>query len=400
MNYAGRCRLILLFWSCLFLFSACEKGHTPEVPWAERTLLVYMVADNSLGYSGFDSENLDMLLAAVAERDPSPGRVVVYRDASGSGPKLLEVVRNASGQGELRTLKEYESQNSLDPAIMRQVFSDVRSLTPGNDYGLILWSHATGWLPKGNLYARSSRIRKNAVSGELAEPLTRTFGEDGTAQMELSDLATAIPEGMFGYIVIDACFMGEAEVAYALRDKADYLVASPAEVLANGLPYDQIVSDLLASDARLDEVCRKYYEYYNVQSGAYRTATTALYDLRQMDRLAEVMGRIVEYYGAQIPTLDLDEIQYFDRYSRHTMFDLEDVVARLVPETDPLRAEFNAALASVVLYKKTTPSVMASLLIDTYCGMSVYVPHIDYADLNESYRQTAWYHSVYGESSL
>ena len=127
MNYAGRCRLILLFWSCLFLFSACEKGHTPEVPWAERTLLVYMVADNSLGYSGFDSENLDMLLAAVAERDPSPGRVVVYRDASGSGPKLLEVVRNASGQGELRTLKEYESQNSLDPAIMRQVFSDVRS---------------------------------------------------------------------------------------------------------------------------------------------------------------------------------------------------------------------------------------------------------------------------------
>ena len=385
---------------CLFLFSACEKKTSPVSPPAERTLLVYMVADNTLGSNGYDTDNLDMLLRAVSENDPSPGRIVIYRDPVGETPLLSEIIRNGAGVGEMKTLKAYEEQNSLDPQVMRQVFADVRTLASGLGYGLILWSHATGWLPEESGYTRFSSLRKNAALTELSEPLTRTFGEDGSSQMELSDLAAALPDGMFEYIVIDACFMGEAEVAYALRNKAEYLVASPAEVLANGLPYDQIVSDLLASPVRLSEVCRKFYEYYESLSGTYRTATTALYDLKQMDRLAEVMGRIVESYGTQIPLLDLGGIQHFDRYSRHTMFDLEDVVSKLVPATDPLRSELSAALSSVVLYKRATPSVMGSLFVDTYCGMSVYVPYAGYADLNAHYTRTAWYRRVYGDFSL
>ena len=34
---------------CLLLFPACEREGATVVPSAERTLLVYMVADNSLG---------------------------------------------------------------------------------------------------------------------------------------------------------------------------------------------------------------------------------------------------------------------------------------------------------------------------------------------------------------
>lgn len=396
----SRRSLIAFAGICLLLFSGCEKTTSPVQLPADRTLLVYMVADNTLGSSGYDTENLDMLLRAVSEKDPAPGRIVIYRDPVGDTPLLSEIIRNGAGVGELKTLKAYEEQNSLDPQVMRQVLADVRTLAPGLGYGLILWSHATGWLPEDSGYTRSSSLRKNAVLTEVAEPLTRTFGEDGSYQMELADLAAALPDGMFEYIVVDACFMGGAEVAYALRNKAEYLVASPAEVLANGLPYDQIVSDLLASPVRLSEVCRKFYEYYESLSGAYRTATTALYELDQMDRLAEVMSRIVERYGTRIPLLDLDGIQHFDRYSRHTMFDLEDMVSKLVPATDPLRSELSAALSSVVLYKKATPSVMDFLVIDTYCGMSVYVPHANYADLNEQYARTAWYQRVYGGGVL
>lgn len=393
-------RMLLMVFGgiCLLLFPACEREGATVVPSAERTLLVYMVADNSLGYSQYDTENIDMLLQAVGDSDPAPGRIVIYRDPVGEAPRLLEVVRNSSGVGELRTLKGYGDQNSLDPSVMRAVLGDVRTLAPGVSYGLILWSHATGWLPQGSGYTRSSLLRKNAASGGEDLPLTRTFGQDGSFEMELSDLAAALPDGMFDYIVIDACFMGEAEVAYALRNKADYMVASAAEVLANGLPYDRIVSDLLAPQPRLSEVCRKFFEYYDARSGPFRTATTALYDLGKMERLAEAMGRITERYRSQIPLLDRGAIQHFDRYSRHTMFDLEDVVSQLVPASDPLLAEFGACLDSVVLYKRSTEKVMSAVTVETFCGMSVYVPYADYADLNALYAGTAWYARVYGNS--
>lgn len=33
--------------------------------------------------------------------------------------------------------------------------------------------------------------------------------------------------------------MGGIEVAYELRNKTDYMIASPAEVISNGFPYEK-----------------------------------------------------------------------------------------------------------------------------------------------------------------
>ena len=47
----------------------------------------------------------------------------------------------------VKVLKKYGDHNSSDPAVMKMIFEDMKSLAPTNSYGAILWSHATNWVP-------------------------------------------------------------------------------------------------------------------------------------------------------------------------------------------------------------------------------------------------------------
>ncbi len=52
--------------------------------------------------------------------------------------------------------------------------------------------------------------------------------------MEISDFAAALGDCHFDFIVFEACFMAGVEVAWELREKTDYVVASAAEILSPG----------------------------------------------------------------------------------------------------------------------------------------------------------------------
>ena len=82
----------------------------------------------------------------------------------------------------------------------------------------------------------------------------RSFGQDGKNNfMEINDLASALSKYHFDFILFDACYMSCAEVAYAFRECADYIIGSPTEILANGFPYQSIMGDMFKKEA--DEMC-------------------------------------------------------------------------------------------------------------------------------------------------
>ena len=72
--------------------------------------------------------------------------------------------------------------------------------------------------------------------------MLKSFGAEGGKNMEIYELAEGIPdEYHFDFLLFDVCSMGGIECVYELRDKADYIVASPAEVLVAGFPYKNIL---------------------------------------------------------------------------------------------------------------------------------------------------------------
>ncbi len=374
--------LLLLLLIPLFLGGCAKK--VDEGP-AKRTVLVYVAAANDL-YS-YAQSNLTDMIAGYGQTDPQENRLIVYYDAGDGVPCLLQV--DASGA---HPLQEYPGANSTDPDQLHKVVSQVLQDFPAKSYGLILWSHATGWIPKGFPLAV-----KNLWS-LTAFPATRTFGsqyfEGILHEIEIPDLANALPTGVFDFILIDACLMGSVEVAYALREKADYLIAYPTEVIADGMPYREITASLF-SDAPTQDYCRqiaqKFYEHYDAQSGVYRSASVALIETAALEALARSVREVVKG-NPEVATLPLASVQHYDLFSRPFMYDLDDFIGQLATPTQ--YQTFRQALDNAVLYQAHTDAFF-SLPLERCCGLSAYIPSQQYAEYLPYYQDTPWYRACY-----
>lgn len=426
----------------LFSVSCTKDGEEPCYPHSSRVVLVYMAGDNSLG--GYVRDNLDAMTRGMASA-PSGSRTIAYVDTPGENPRLVEVT--ASGT---KTLHTWPSpHNSASVATVREVVSLVRTLAPADRYGLVLWSHGLAWMPSwatGYLTRSKARMAESwpqtkheemlpasfasatppdsvpvsvTITGPASAdrpiptasvptswPATKWFGQDTgespAGYLDTEQLSEAIPSGVFDWILFDACFMASAETLYALRDKADRIVCSPAEVIADGFPYGEIMAELLRPEPDLRAVCESYYLHYaqHAQS-SYRSATVSLVETSQLEALAAATASVLRTALAADPEalagMDLNRLQPLDRYRRHFLFDMGSVVGELetrglVPAS--LAGAWRAQLARTVTYEAHTPT-MLGLALDACCGLSMYVPVSAYADLNEYYRSLEWYKQCY-----
>lgn len=429
-------RYVLLF--ALLALAGCTKdGEDPRYPHSSRVVLVYMAGDNSLG--GYVQDNLDAMMRGMASA-PSGSRTIAYVDTPSGNPRLVEVT--ASGTETLHIWPGL--QNSASAATVREVIGRVRTLAPADRYGLVLWSHGLAWMPSwatGYLTRSKARMAEpwpqtkheemlpasfasaappdsvpvsvtitgsaptdrpfQAFPAPTSWPPTKWFGQDTgespAGYLDVEQLSEAIPSGVFDWILFDACFMASAETLYALRDKAERIVCSPAEVIADGFPYAEIMAELLRPEPDLRAVCESYYLHYarHAQS-SYRSATVSLIETSQLEALAgataSVLGAALTADPEVLSDMDLSRLQPLDRYRRHFLFDAGSVVGELearglVPAS--LADAWRAQLARTVTYEAHTPT-MLGLALDECYGLSMYVPYADYADLNEYYRTLGW----------
>lgn len=368
----------------LTVFSACDKTD-PEPPLPEgpapRTVLVYMIADNNLYQNA--SRNIEQMLVGAAGKNLNNGNLIVYIDSKREDPQLLQIKANTAGVIIKESVVDYEEQNSADPEIMKGVIEDVIARFPAESYGLICWSHGTAWLPKN------------------ASGMTRSFGDDDGNVLELDQLKEAIPnpEGdkNFDFILFDACYMGSTEVAFALKEKTDYLIGSPNEILSSGFPYDKIVKKMFTTTTDLRGICEDFYNWYNESSNKY--ATVSLSATKELDALAACLKEITQNHRDEIQNLPLSEIQALDYlYSKRVLYDLKDYVKNLATEEE--YAKFQSILSNVILYKACTDySYYANKEYvkndaDRFCGLTVYIMD-QFPLLDDWYKQLDWYKAVY-----
>ena len=363
----------------LTLFS-CKKAETEEIVVVKRpkTVLLYMVANNNLSY---DAENsISRLQNGYIPAEE--GNLLVYKHCAGMDPVLLHIKKGEEGTVVADTAYRFPPRVSATKSALTQALNVTQALFPADSYGLILWSHGTGWIPP---LASSSSAVQEQRSGSCPE---RTFGLDGKVELEIRDLAQAIPYKL-SFMLMDACFMGGIETAYEVKDSVDYYIGSPAEILTESFPYHKIMQHIFKSTPDYAAVCKEYYDYYNAKSGAERSATVALMDCSKLAEVAEVAKRVFDQYGERIASLDLSLLQpYFRGSSSKYFYDLKDLIDAIADAS--LSAEFAAALERAVPYKAATPYFI-ELPIRSFCGVSTYVPG-NPADtkLADYYKQYKW----------
>ena len=363
----------------LTLFS-CKKAETEEIVVVKRpkTVLLYMVANNNLSY---DAENsISRLQNGYIPAEE--GNLLVYKHCAGMDPVLLHIKKGEEGTVVADTAYRFPPRVSATKSALTQALNVTQALFPADSYGLILWSHGTGWIPP---LASSSSAAQEQRSGSAPQ---RTFGLDGKVELEIRDLAQAIPYKL-SFMLMDACFMGGIETAYEVKDSVDYYIGSPAEILTESFPYHKIMQHIFKSTPDYAAVCKEYYDYYNAKSGAERSATVALMDCSKLAEVAEVAKRVFDQYGERIASLDLSLLQpYFRGSSSKYFYDLKDLIDAIADAS--LSAEFAAALERAVPYKAATPYFI-ELPIRSFCGVSTYVPG-NPADtkLADYYKQYKW----------
>jgi len=349
---------ILLF---LIVFCACQKDDVQVKTPAARTVIAYIAANNDL--SGDASVSLHQMKQGFTEAGIN---LIAFIAQVGSNPRLLEIHPDTA-----KLVKTYPILNSANPAVLSEVLQDAINMYPANEYGLILWSHGSSWMPNGI---------------DL-----RSFGNDNGTRMNIPELANALPVH-FNFILFDACLMGAVEVAYELKDKTDYLIAPSTETIAEGFPYNEIVPELLQPQIDYNAVAQTYFDYYNAQPDAYQSATVSVVEMQYLFGLANSMKQLCESNSVNLQTFNRDSVQRLDVYTERYTFDLLDFTDKIFPNAN--KDDFTNQLNKVVLCKYHTPQFILEYDINTYCGLSCYIPLPSRSDLTAYYKTLKWYHDA------
>lgn len=382
----------IYFLISLCFFVSCDKNGVdipgPPIPptppeTADRTVIIYIIADNNLSDNA--DKNLNQIIAGAANGSLNNGYLLVYIDSRKETPQLLQIKAKKDGAIIKELVRDYPEQNSASPEIMTGVINEVVTKFPADNYGLILWSHGTAWMPKD------------------AEIMTRSFGDDNGNMLELNELKKAIPalpeNKKYDFILFDACYMGNTEVAFALKDKAKHIIGSPTEVLSDGFPYQNIIGKMFSSSIDLQGICTDFYTSYN--QGPFKYATISLVATEEMDMLANCMRNITANHRDKIKHLPLQPIQALDYlYNKRVLYDLDDYIKNLATEEE--YGTFKTILKKVILYKASTPysyfQRIGPVKIDSerFSGLSVYIMD-QYPKLDDWYSQLDWHLAIYGD---
>lgn len=370
---------ILLIFS-FFLFS-CQKEEITQTTEKQSITLVYMIADNDLSsFAIKDIKEMESGISPTAQE-----KMLVYVDTHFSAglpshPVLLEIRHDTSAEIKSKILYAYPEQNSADPSVFEQVLKDAFSFY-GEEVktkGLILWSHANAWLP--NDYEIENG--RNGTQNPHTQPLFKSFGKDNNPKnsaMEITDLAHSLKPYHFDYLLFDACFMASVEVLYELRHAADFFIASPTEILADGFPYHQILPYLIGNQ-NLEKVVEIFFEYYAQQKGVQQSASISLIEAKYMEDLAFFCKNF--NFSKEIKKSDL---QQYSRNNENYLFDLKQILRTQNISNTTLQNLWKKLCKT----QKNTP-FLANLPLENCNGLSVFLFNKDEV-LNEKYKNLSWY---------
>ncbi|MDN5280233.1 MAG: hypothetical protein PWR01_4198 [Clostridiales bacterium] len=283
--------LVLVLVACAF----CAPASAAEKEW---TFMVFLNADNNLDSFGVDDLNEMSLgggsneyrnIICLLDREHGPATLnYVKKDG-------FEVIKNM-GELDMGDYKEF----------VKFVVETAKAY-PAKHYAAIFWNHGSGW--------------KDA-NGEIIKGISYDDSSNNhitTAQLTVAtrEIKAALGRNL-DVLGFDACLMQMIEVAYAVKDNVDYLIASEETEPGEGWCYDDIGRAFKKgmTPAQLSSMIVKEYaaSYSGGSAGSSSTTQSAL-DCSKIDNLADAINGLCKAslsadYSAQFKTA-LNSVQKF-----------------------------------------------------------------------------------------
>lgn len=409
-----------LYTLLVFVLAACSNEIPEQQPAKRsgRTVLAYLISNNKAGsLDTYLRDNVIDMYIALGNMKESCTLLVFYRPYTGdtplSNPTLMSFYTDGRGNvnnqpvlsGDNLTFeavcqiaqkKEYtmNSQIATDPAVMKEVFTDMQIVAPSDSYGLILGSHASGWM-KGNSVQ------------------SKAFGDDSGYNIDIPDLADVLKNSFsekLDFVLFDACMMGTAEVGYELRETTSYCIASVMETPVYGFPYDQILPYLYSENVDYSAVCHEFISFNKIKDA---WGTCAVMDCSQMENLASAVKAKLSEWEDALSSVSMQNVQQYGVGTfQYFSYDVLDFFRELGGKSGVAETDLNEAIASiqtvldeVVIAKEcipnpSYPNTIFSVDETRFCGIGMYIPEeynpyvANKTAWNDYYEQSiSWYHA-------
>jgi hypothetical protein len=246
------------------------------------TIAIYWAGDNNLDP---DTDTfISLWMQSLRNREDVALSVFVDRS---SLPANLSTLTE---KGWTEVTRYSEEVNSSSPDVLSDfiTYTMTDPVLKADRYMLMLLSHGLGYMG-----------------------LCVDEGEPGRPWMPVDGLGSALDSSYaktgkrLDIVDIDACTMGCVEVAYELRDRASYLVASQLAVPFDGINYRALLGGLSDDSdvSPVDLACKMvddYAEWYSAPLGTYSTlypymqdfATLSVVNLSLVDEVGRAFSRL------------------------------------------------------------------------------------------------------------
>lgn len=411
-----------LYTLLVIVLAACSNEIPEQQPAKRsgRTVLAYLISNNKAGsLDTYLRDNVIDMYTALGNMKESCTLLVFYRPYTGDAPLSKPTLMSfyADGRGNINNVaaltgteltfdavcriaqkKEYtmNSQIATDPAVMEEVFTDMQTVAPSDSYGLILGSHASGWM-KGTSVP------------------TKAFGDDDGYNIDIPDLANVLKKSFsekLDFVLFDACMMGTAEVGYELKEATSHCIASVMETPVYGFPYDRILPYLYTENIDYSAVCHEFMSFNKTNN---LWGTCAVMDCSQMENLASAVKAKLSEWQDALSSVSMQNVQQYGVNSyKYFSYDVLDFFRELGRKSGVVKTtDLNEAIASVqsalnqaVIAKDCLSGVdydFEGLTIDgtRFCGIGMYIPKeynpyvANKTAWNDYYEQSiSWYHAA------
>lgn len=340
---------------------------------ARWTVLVYLDADNNLESAAI--HNFNQMEAVGSTQDV---HVIVQMDRrTGDDPfnehwtdtrrylithdtdlKVMHSLRlDNPALGEL---------NMANPNTLHDFAAWGESNFPADHYLLIVWDHGSGW----QLRTLGAQPRYKAISDD----------ETSNSVMNVTDMASALQGQNVDVLAFDACYMQQLEIAYQVRNCADYMVASTAAEPSPGYNYTRVLGRISGSTTPV-QVCQMIVQQFAVEyPNPQAEITMSAVDL---SKIAGVANAVSDLAGLLIPeaaarssafaTARNNSLNYCAEdttdYHSYDLIDYTDKCAAAVgSSTNAAKAALHVALSSAVIGSMHNSDMPAAH------GLGIYVP--------------------------
>lgn len=369
-----------------------------------QTLFVFMPWSGSTNKAGLYENlraNVDSMCAGIqAKKGLTGARVIVFLSKNSKESNLFELKYDGTKRTVVRdTLKKYTDGAFYNSAEgMASLVNEVKQQAEALNYAMVIGCHGCGWTYTADWVNYPYRARPSlggtaASDGNMSgiqfgdapdHPKSRFFGSVSLDDTEID--VTTLAEGIkqsgtkMQYILFDACYMGNVETAYELKDATNFLIASSSEVLSLGMPYKSIWSSLVSTAPSYSSIVSGAVNFYAKSKAPY--CNLAAIDCRQMDNLASIMKEINASYKLD-SSIPLDSLQPLGGFSPNIFYDLGVYVDSLKP-SGYLKDKFTAQLKATVKAAQSTQKVKTFIFTDrgieipvkSYSGLSISDPSL------------------------